>query len=782
MKTILTVLLLIVSSFFPSLMNAQENLSVNENIKKLLSNYYKNKTPYKLYISTDKVIYESEEQIWITALLLDRTTHKLANENSIVELTLSSKEGMSITSRQFQLSSGTGKITIAIPEIINDGEFLLSASLKDYPEVFYERTIELRHRSIPSFIVNATIKNKFLTGGETFDTHIQVSDYFSVPLKNVQFNANLFSGKEVMSIAEGKFDKSGKAIISFTLPEVLKKEAVYISLNLKHNYLDEEYTIPIPVKNDMVFLDFFPAGGQLVHGLSNIIKLKSFDVYGNSFPFKADIVNKDGKTISSISSDPLGHASLPILPDYNNTLKLVIKDPYLVEKEFDLPEIKPVGIYFLALEDNDSVRLIVKSTPTMMSKEVHLINIHRGTPYTLSKLTLSRKNDFKIPKASFKDGINQITIFNENSIPLAENLYYKSPENLGKISATPINDAYHNREKIIFDYNIPEQSILMACAADQYRQGELNNKGLLVDYAYLDSEIIDLYINHQSKKTDNKPAINKVIDYHLPINTWDDIFAFSNIEIGFNYKYNRINLIHLSNSLTMFKDKDFINFTNYTYDNYYLAANPILFKKLTKEEKREQKPAYKSLLENGTKVRDVIYTMKPFEVINNGIVFFGSQNSLIAQQGALIIVNGVRTGENIGVLDQISPFDVDEIIISTNPSEIHNYTALNSVGVIDIRFKDGTENNSVESEPALTEFEHVDYEKDGKKLKNKDDLRTTLYWEPFHQVQSSENELKYFHSDIRGKFIGTIQGIDKNGNVIDFHFDYESIQYMEKNQ
>ncbi|MDA3879519.1 MAG: carboxypeptidase regulatory-like domain-containing protein [Prolixibacteraceae bacterium] len=104
----------------------------------------------------------------------------------------------------------------------------------------------------------------------------------------------------------------------------------------------------------------------------------------------------------------------------------------------------------------------------------------------------------------------------------------------------------------------------------------------------------------------------------------------------------------------------------------------------TKNKRPTQPSPAERMLKSGSSILEVIKMMKPFDIVNNQIVFFGSQNSLNFQQGALIVIDGQKAGTGIDVLSQLSPANVSSINISTSPIDIQRYTGLNSVGIIEI--------------------------------------------------------------------------------------------------
>ena len=53
------------------------------------------------------------------------------------------------------------------------------------------------------------------------------------------------------------------------------------------------------------------------------------------------------------------------------------------------------------------------------------------------------------------------------------------------------------------------------------------------------------------------------------------------------------------------------------------------------------------------------------------------------------MIDGIKMGTDARVLDNIQPVDVLKVTASTNPMEIQKYTALNSVGVVEVFTKTG---------------------------------------------------------------------------------------------
>lgn len=211
----------------------------------------------------------------------------------------------------------------------------------------------------------------------------------------------------------------------------------------------------------------------------------------------------------------------------------------------------------------------------------------------------------------------------------------------------------------------------------------------------------------------------------------------------------------------------------------YLANNPGLITRAPvvrpasiPPAKRSQSDSYLHLLQSGTHLLEVIKMIKPFTIINGQIVFPGTQNSFLAQTGALIILDKQQLGTNIEVLNSINPNDVESINISLDPASIQQYTGLNNVGIIEITTKRGGPPVSPERPPMPASEAYMDgfrvprsfLTTESLRLKSGKDLRTTLYWNPALELgPDGKATFSVPLSEIKSDFVITVEGVDREG-------------------
>ncbi len=189
----------------------------------------------------------------------------------------------------------------------------------------------------------------------------------------------------------------------------------------------------------------------------------------------------------------------------------------------------------------------------------------------------------------------------------------------------------------------------------------------------------------------------------------------------------------------------------------FFTDNQFLYSKVRRKAPAEppKSDSYLKLLYSGSSIMDVIKMIKPYQIVDGDkIVFPGGSNSLIAQDGALIVIDGQKMGTSASVINTISPHDVQSINISTSPVEISRYTGLNSVGLIEI----STRRGQMVEKPKSNENDNQEFKGDKQ--------QTTLYWSSdLHLNESGEVRVQIPETQIKGDFLVKVRAIDQTGRI-----------------
>ena len=200
------------------------------------------------------------------------------------------------------------------------------------------------------------------------------------------------------------------------------------------------------------------------------------------------------------------------------------------------------------------------------------------------------------------------------------------------------------------------------------------------------------------------------------------------------------------------------------YRANYFKDNPDYFKirvpvKVKGSDKKNHEPYWKNYLNGSSTLLDILKSIRPYQLSGNKIIFRGI-NSILAQDGALIVIDGQRVGTDASSLSIVNPLDVEDIRVMVDPVEMGEYSGLNSVGVIEIKTKRGSSGTGKSEEMTDRPKE------DSSKLFTPDpigdakyNLITTLQWNPVISTnEKGEATINFKTGGIRSTFILEIAG------------------------
>jgi len=153
-------------------------------------------------------------------------------------------------------------------------------------------------------------------------------------------------------------------------------------------------------------------------------------------------------------------------------------------------------------------------------------------------------------------------------------------------------------------------------------------------------------------------------------------------------------------------------------------------------------------------VLEALRMVKPFSIIGTRILFRGS-SSTENILGALIVVDGVKMGHDYQVLEQVNPYDVEDIQVYLSVVDIQMFGSFAADGVIEITTKQGKESEDIS------------------KLEIKRRAMENSLWFPTIRVdETGEFSFNYSNPDTKLSIMGIIEGISDDGKIGRSEFRY----------
>lgn len=175
-------------------------------------------------------------------------------------------------------------------------------------------------------------------------------------------------------------------------------------------------------------LKFLPEGGNLVAGISSVIAFKCTNSNGHPANIKGVITESDGKIISPFQSSHNGMGTFLFTPAAGKTYMAVWKDSNGKEYKTALPDCTPSGatlqitsgpshILFSIkrTEDNQPSLNKLRLVATFDQQTIYFANVNMSVQFNTSG---------SIPTIDLPTGIVQVSLFDNNWVPLAERIVF----------------------------------------------------------------------------------------------------------------------------------------------------------------------------------------------------------------------------------------------------------------------------------------------------------------------------------------------------------------------
>ena len=428
-------------------------------IEKKLKNYLLKNTTEKVYLHTDKDVYQLGDTLWFKAYTT-KFNNKRSLDNNLLTLTLYNNENKEVTQELYKLSYGLSNGSFVMPMHLDDGDYRLVAYTDfmhnvDSTNVF-SKTIRI-YENIPKFKIVLKHLNDYYSIGDSIDIELMAVTKDNQPLENIPVEISLSAGKRKYEKIEAQSSDKGKIKIKLQIPDKNYKDQLYIEA--KSDYLNYNVNdkIKVPLKGKDYLFRFFPEGGDLIADVKNRIAFEAYDDFENQVHITGLLKNQHGQTIDTIRSTYPGLGSFYLNPISNQQYHIEIIEPYPNENKITLPQPKKSGIAISTdYQEEGTVSLDINASNDFKNNRVYGILYSGGEIHWSKEIDLKNFNQLIIPVKNISEGLAQLTLFNENYSPMAERLLYIPASNKLNIKIEADKDNYRPKEKVQLEIEVTD--------------------------------------------------------------------------------------------------------------------------------------------------------------------------------------------------------------------------------------------------------------------------------------------------------------------------------------
>ena len=187
--------------------------------------------------------------------------------------------------------------------------------------------------------------------------------------------------------------------------------------------------------DNKIDVQFLPESGTLLEGFINKVGIKAVDVNGKGVRLSGDIINEKGMVVKSFELNKLGMGN--VFLDMTRNIKLNCRINLTDDQEliYPLPLAEKQGIIAQVNQYKDKIFVKVATNgQTFLNEQTFYLMVHnRGQIQLLYSIILDpekKENLVEFDKSELINGVNCLTIFNDEFEPVAERLFYVSNTNI----------------------------------------------------------------------------------------------------------------------------------------------------------------------------------------------------------------------------------------------------------------------------------------------------------------------------------------------------------------
>lgn len=505
----------------------------------------------KLYLHTDRSLYNPGETIWFKAYLTD-VAHLPSEVSPIVyaqllnpkgskekEINLVQKNGAFYADFQLNANAPGGiyKIRAYTTWMKNQGD-----------RFFFEKEITVQGVVLPNLLMKLDFAKDAYGPGDMVTAELDVRSLDDMPLANKNFSATIsLAGTKIKDVS-ARTDKEGKADITFSLPENLDTSDGLINVKLPYEGSTESISRSIPIVLNDIDLQFFAEGGDLIYGTKNKVAFKAIDEFGKAADISGVVLDKSGKEVASFESYHKGMGAFVFQPQKNMDYSIKITRPEGIDKKYELPKILDNALGMRMLEqEKDKLHLSIYSPK---KQETYIAGFIGGKLQQVFPISLEAgDNKVNIPTKEMTVGILQLTLFDQSLKAQSERLIFVNKHRKIKVDISTDKEKYLPREDVNATISITDDkgngipgNFSLAVVDDQIHTFADDKQDNILSYLLMSSELKGEVEEPNFYFDDKEEKADKAIDFVMMTHgwrrfKWRDVLEFNKNNISQFVRY-----------------------------------------------------------------------------------------------------------------------------------------------------------------------------------------------------------------------------------------------------
>lgn len=326
-------------------------------------------------------------------------------------------------------------------------------------------------------------------------------------------------------------DKTGKSVVhsillsndgvafgNFAIPNSLKPDNYNIQAytNYLLNFTDDTwFQKPISIsrkstsslsannksgsKELVADLTFFPEGGVLLEGNTNLVAFKAINNAGFGVNANGTVKDEKGKTIATFKTDYKGMGLFFITPEQGKQYHATVKGFPSFSYTFK-PVKEKLKIQIVNHTSNEVIVNIAGNSEAFINKTFYLANMHRGEVLFYQPFEMEGINQvLKYDSQNLKAGINKFILLSEDLKPLSECLLFSKNFEINQLKIVSDKERYNPLSRVQLtiednkNLNSDEVSKISISVLNKLAFGENGKTQNILSYLLIDSDLNNFF-------------------------------------------------------------------------------------------------------------------------------------------------------------------------------------------------------------------------------------------------------------------------------------------------
>ncbi|WP_342648333.1 hypothetical protein [Mucilaginibacter sp. CSA2-8R] len=469
-----------------------------------------------LFAHFDKTVYTNNDNVWLTAYLLNCAKPEL--HNTLTVALVNDLDKVVVLQKKFVMESGIAFGNMLLPDTIAPGNYSLlvytNRLVNNKPEAVFQQPVTIKTTAVPDFkaVLYLPDTNVLKSGSKSVNVTLSVTgnDYMPVPSATVKYK---FAGNDT-SIITGltKTDKAGQLTIA------VPRGKNVISAQIKKEKNTQFLYLALPRVNQTARVKFYPEGGSLVANLPTRVGWEV--TTPDNEPLKViGFLYENNKVIDTLQTSFYGMGSFSIIPKPNQTYTVKLKNITQKDTVYQLPRVESSGVNVVLYKAlaNDTLNFQIRAT-VATPVYLHIHNYRQEFVNMAVDVEAYMPRRIKVALDSLPKGVTCITLTDAAGHPMAERLFFAHFESKEKLILQTDKSAYNTREKVQLSLKLatpnPNGMVgLVSIACVQANRIEAKKVNDITSYTYLKRNLQTLPVkeNYMGVAAEDKSFLEQVL-------------------------------------------------------------------------------------------------------------------------------------------------------------------------------------------------------------------------------------------------------------------------------